>query len=180
MTLEILQSRVKEASAHAVVHAQHCEEFITNDNLPEVLTYCKGLSVEPPQFSLTANSTNGDRLRATAKRKLSDPKWWEKKLEEQAIRQYEAEQIAKGNVTQFVSDGLAAYHALGPRGRYWEANYFKKLLLRRFLLVTIMTQHWPQAPIHGGAAPLSLSIMLDWAFYAWKTCRFLYSSSTTN
>ncbi|MDP9123161.1 MAG: hypothetical protein M3N82_00910 [Pseudomonadota bacterium] len=45
-------------------------------------------------------------------RKLADSGWWTKSLEVAAIRQYEAEQTAAGNVRNYVSDGLFAYTQL--------------------------------------------------------------------
>jgi hypothetical protein len=117
MTLEVLINQINEACAKAGEHAAHCGQLIENQGLAAVLAYCQDLSVEPPQFSLTSKSVNGENLRAAAKRKLSDRKWWEKTLELAAIRTYEGEQIAQGKVTQFVSDGLAAYKGHGSRGR---------------------------------------------------------------
>lgn len=117
MTLEILLAKIEEARSHAATNAEHCERLIAQGGLPEVLAYCKKLFIEPPQFSLTAQSPNADRLRAAAQRKLSDQQWWGKVLEEQAIQHYEAEQMRQGNVRMYVSDGLAEYHALRSRRR---------------------------------------------------------------
>lgn len=111
MTLEILEMRVEKARERAVEYAAHCEQLVANGDLAAALQVCNELSLDPPQCSLTAKSANAERLRDAATRKLSDPKWWKKELETHAIRNYEGEQIAQGRVTNFVSDGLAAYHA---------------------------------------------------------------------
>lgn len=111
MTLEILERQVEKVRANAVNYAERCKQLVSGGDLAAAITMCNELSIDPPQCSLTATSENAQRLRNTAMRKLSDPKWWAKTLEMQAIRRYEHEQIVQGKVTNFVSDGLAAYHA---------------------------------------------------------------------
>lgn len=111
MTLEILERQVQEARANAVDYAERCGQLISASDLASAIALCGELLIDPPQCSLTAQSENAQRLRDAAARKLSDPKWWAKALETLAIRRYEHEQIALGNVTSFVSDGLAAYNA---------------------------------------------------------------------
>lgn len=110
MTLEILEARVAEARRSAVKYATRCEQLEAKGDLAAALQVCKELSIDPPQCSLTAKSSNAEHLRDAAARKLSDSEWWKKALETQAIRYYEGEQRAQGKVTNFVSDGLAAYH----------------------------------------------------------------------
>lgn len=110
MTLEILEARVHDAISAVSSHANNCSTLIASSNLAGALEYCKTENIELPQCSLTAQSENANRLRTVAGGKLSDPQWWAKALETKAIRSYEAEQIAQGNVRNFISDGLAAYH----------------------------------------------------------------------
>ena len=111
MTLEVLEARVEEARAKAVQFASRCEHLVASGDLATALEVCKEAAIDPPQCSLTAASENAQRLRDAAGRKISDPAWWKKSLESSAVRVYEGEQIAQGKVTNFVSDGLAAYHA---------------------------------------------------------------------
>lgn len=110
MTLEILQAQVREAISTASSHAKNCSTLIADCNLAGALEYCKTKNLEPPQCSMTAISENASRLRAVAARKLSDPHWWEKALKTRAIRTYEANQIVRGNVLNFISDELAVHH----------------------------------------------------------------------
>lgn len=109
MTLEILEARISEATSSAMSHAELCGSFISQNKLAEALDFCARVKIAPPQCSLSAQSENASRLRASTALKLSDPKWWKKALETAAIRNYEAEQMALGNVRNYVSDGLAAY-----------------------------------------------------------------------
>lgn len=109
MTLEALETQVNEAVSSAFGHAIHCGELIQRNQLFEAIGYCKRQGVEPPQCSLTAQSENANRLRKGAARKLSDPNWWGKSLEVEAIRSYEAQQIVSGNVRNFVSDASLEY-----------------------------------------------------------------------
>lgn len=110
MTLEILEARVSEARGEANNLASRCEKLVALGELAAALAVCREASIDPPQCSLTAASENAHRLREAAARKLGDPKWWGKALEDKAIRSYEAEQMAAGKVTNYVSDGLFAYH----------------------------------------------------------------------
>lgn len=111
MMLEILEMRIEVARADAVKYATRCEQLVANGDLTAALEVCKDVPIDAPHCSLTAKSENAERLRKAAGRKLSDPAWWRKALETQAIRNYEGEQIAQCKVTNYVSDGLAAYHA---------------------------------------------------------------------
>ena len=111
MTLEILERQVDEARANATSYAVRCEQMVSRGDLAAAIALCNQLSIEPPQCSLTATSENAQKLRTAAARKLSDPKWWIKTLETQTIRHYEYQQALQGKVTNFVSDGLAAYHS---------------------------------------------------------------------
>lgn len=111
MTLEILEARVAHAIGAATSYAGECRELIAAGNLGAALDYCQKSGIKPPQCSLEAKSENASKLRATAARKLSDPKWWCEALEQWAVRSYEGEQLAQGKVTNYISDGLAAYEA---------------------------------------------------------------------
>lgn len=109
MTLEALETRVNAAVSFASSHANACKALSGGGDLKGAIEYCARQGIEPPQCSLTAQSENASRLREAAARKLSDPKWWKTSLETTAIRSYEAEQMALGDVRNHVSDGLAAY-----------------------------------------------------------------------
>lgn len=115
MTLELLESRIESAVSRASEHAQKCGDLVALSGLPAAIEYCQGTGIEPPKCSLTASSDNAQKLRDAATRKLADPKWWKQSLERQALQTYETEQIALGNVTNFVSDGVAAYMAKRKR-----------------------------------------------------------------
>lgn len=117
MTTSALIDRVNEARASASLHASHCEKLIADQGLVAVLAYCQTLSVEPPNFSLTAASAAADKRRMEATRKLSDTKWWERSLETTEVRKYESEKHARGDTTRSVSDDLALYRAVSPRKR---------------------------------------------------------------
>lgn len=109
MTLEALEIRVCAAVSFASSHANACKALFEGGDFKGAIEYCARQGIEPPQCSLTAQSENASRLREAAEQKLSDPKWWKKLLETTAIRSYEAQQMALGNVRNYVSDGLAAY-----------------------------------------------------------------------
>ena len=111
MSLEILEKRVKLARANAAEYANHCKLLLANGDLAAALVYCSEASVVRPQCSVTAMTDNAEKLRAVARRKLADLSWWAKNLETEAIRRYELDQISQGRVINYVSDGLAAYHA---------------------------------------------------------------------
>lgn len=115
MTLEVLETRVQEALSNAQAHAEKCSKLIVSSGLVEAFKHCQTVGIEAPKCSLTAQTDNAKKLRETTERKLSDPKWWKKSLESLAIQRYEAEQRALGNVTNFISDGLAAYTAKQKR-----------------------------------------------------------------
>ena len=109
MTLEVLEARVAQAALKAAAKADKCRDLLDKGSLAAAIEYCKSTGIDPPQCSLTAQSENAQRLRLGAERKLSDPMWWGKVLETEAIQNYEGEQMAKGNVRNYVSDGLATY-----------------------------------------------------------------------
>jgi hypothetical protein len=111
MTLETLESQVAQALETAARNAGKCSELISAGNLKAALDYCRAAGIEPPQCSLVAISENASKLRAAAARKLSDLKWWCDVLEKRVIRDYEGEQFAAGKITNYISDGLAAYMA---------------------------------------------------------------------
>lgn len=81
MTLEILIIKVTEACAKAGEYTARCQQFIASQDLAAALAFCNSVSVTPPQCSLTAKSDNAEKLRSSAKRKLSDPIGWGKSLE---------------------------------------------------------------------------------------------------
>lgn len=62
-------------------HAASCIKLLDAGNLAAALAYCAAQRVDPPQCSLTADSPNAHRLRAKAMEHLSDPKWWQKRLD---------------------------------------------------------------------------------------------------
>ena len=62
-------------------HAGSCIAMLDAGNLAAALSYCAAQRVDPPQCSLTADSPNAHRLRAKAMQHLSDPKWWQKRLD---------------------------------------------------------------------------------------------------
>lgn len=109
MTLETLKARIDAAVSLASSHANACRSLSEVGELKGAIEYCTRQGIEAPQCSLTAESENASRLRGGVARKLSDPMWWKKSLETTAIRSYEAEQMALGNVRSYVSDGVAAY-----------------------------------------------------------------------
>jgi hypothetical protein len=110
MTLAILENKVEEARASAVKCAKRCEELISSSDLSAAIAVCKEFSIDAPQCSMTATSENAQRLRVAAARKMTDPNWWMKALEKQAIRSYDNQQRIEGKATDFVSDGAVAYH----------------------------------------------------------------------
>lgn len=109
MTLDILEKQVDEAISKARTYAAHCHLLIEGSTLASALEFCKKEGIEPPQCSTTAKSENANRLRVSASRKLTDEKWWRSNLKTSAIRAYESDQIARGNVRNFISDNLVAY-----------------------------------------------------------------------
>ena len=111
MTLATLETKVEETRANAVKCAKRCEELISSIDLTAAIAVCKEFSIDAPQYSMTASSENAQRLRVAAARKLSDPNWWIKALEKQAIRSYDNQQRIEGKATGFVSDGAVAYHS---------------------------------------------------------------------
>ena len=106
MTLKMLEDRLSEALSRAPAYAAKCAELLVIDGLSGVLEYCTRVGIEPPKCSLTAQSPNADKLRWAAARRLADAQWWRKALEIQTVRDYECEQLAQGNVRDFVSDGV--------------------------------------------------------------------------
>lgn len=100
---------VEESQAMAGMHAKHCKECIGRDQLAEAIDYCRSQGIDPPQCSLTAKSPNADKMRAIAQGMLSDETWWKKRLRIKAEREFEHEQIKKGNVTNYISDATVEY-----------------------------------------------------------------------
>lgn len=117
MTLEMLERQVADALATAESHAARCRELLASDNLSGALDYCRSARIRPPACSLTARSHNADRLRESACGKLSDVDWWRKGLEAQAVRDFEADQFARGNVRNYVSDAVLQFHEKKRRSR---------------------------------------------------------------
>lgn len=70
----------------ATKHANSCIELLDSGKLEDALAYCSAQRVDPPQCSLTADSTNAHRLRVKAMEHLSNPIWWQKRLDTLAKR----------------------------------------------------------------------------------------------
>ena len=104
-----LELMIKKAENEATFHARKCSEILEAEGLADALQYCSEQSIEPPQCSLTANSDNADRLRATATRMLSEVKWWKRRLKVQARQEFELEQMKQGKVTRYISDDSYEY-----------------------------------------------------------------------
>lgn len=109
MDIETLQAEVDAAIAMGSQHALECAKALSANGLHAALTYCREQGIEPPQCSLTAKSANADLLRIKAASMLSDPKWWERRLEQHAARVFECREIAAGRVTNYVSDATMEY-----------------------------------------------------------------------
>lgn len=103
---------IKNATKNALTHSVNCEKLILNGDLKAALDYCSQQGIEPPQCSLTAKSSNADKMRATAARMMSEPIWWSRRLKNQAMQDFELDKIAKGHVTKGISDeSLKHYEA---------------------------------------------------------------------
>lgn len=79
-----LQKVIKDSPSQAEVLAINCKIIIEQQGLAEALEYCKKQGEEPPECSLTAESSNAEMLRTKAKRMLCEEKWWARRLNNKA------------------------------------------------------------------------------------------------
>jgi hypothetical protein len=100
---------VKKAQEKAVSHSLHCEKVIADSGLVKAMEYAREQGIEPPQCSLTAESSNADKQRAKAARMLSESAWWARRLKKQAEQSYEEVQCDLGKVNNFISDEMLVY-----------------------------------------------------------------------
>jgi len=107
--LSELEALIDNAQAQAEMHAKFCSELIPKEGLAAALEYCQQHGIEPPQCSLTADSSNARMLRETAARMLSETKWWKRRLGNKAGRDFEHRQILHGKVTSIISDESLEY-----------------------------------------------------------------------
>lgn len=105
-----LEALIDNAQANAEMHAKRCAELIPKNGLAAALEYCQQQGIEPPQCSLTADSSNARMLRETAARMLSETKWWKRRLGNKAGRDFEHRQISLGKVTNIISDESLEYY----------------------------------------------------------------------
>lgn len=105
-----LETLIYNAQAQAEVHAKFCADLIHKQGLTAALDYCQQQGIEPPQCSLTADSSNAKMLRETAARMLSEIKWWKRRLGNKAGRDFEGRQMLLGKVTNIVSDESLEYY----------------------------------------------------------------------
>lgn len=105
-----LKNLVAKEQAQAELHAMNCAELILKNGLVAALKYCQEQGIEPPQCSLTADSSNARMLREKATRMLSETKWWERRLGVKAGRNFEYRQIMEGKVTSVISDETLEYY----------------------------------------------------------------------
>jgi len=91
--LSQLKNLIAQEQDHAEIHAKHCSELILKNGLAAALKYCLDQGIEPPQCSLTADSTNAKMLREKAARMLCETRWWERRLGVKAGRDFEYRQI---------------------------------------------------------------------------------------
>jgi hypothetical protein len=105
----VIKELVNEALKSASVHSLKCEDLICTQSLAKAMEYTESMGIEPPQCSLSAKSSNADVQRAKAARMLGETKWWSRRLENQAIQNFEAKQRELGLVTDSMSDELLKY-----------------------------------------------------------------------
>jgi len=67
-----IESIVEASQPAAASHAAKCTSLLSSNKLAEAIEYCKAQGIDPPQCSLTAESTNAQKLREIAKGMLSD------------------------------------------------------------------------------------------------------------
>lgn len=104
-----LESEIETAKSLAIKHSEACASLIKSESLAAALNYCQSQDIEPPQCSLTAQTANAQMLRDKAVKSLSDLKWWSRRLEKQAIQNFEQSQRLKGNTANYISDEVLAY-----------------------------------------------------------------------
>ena len=104
-----LEYEIEKAKSLALSHAEKCSLLIKSESLASALSYCQLQNIESPQCSLTAQTANAEMLRNKAKRMLSDAKWWARRLERQALQNFEQIQRSTGKVTNFISNESYEY-----------------------------------------------------------------------
>lgn len=105
-----LEALIINAQSQAEVHAKYCTDLIHKEGLAAALEYCQQQGIEPPQCSLTADSSNARMLRKKAARMLTETKWWKRRLGNQAGRDFEHRQMLHGKVTNIISDESLEYY----------------------------------------------------------------------
>jgi hypothetical protein len=108
--MKSINELVSQAKEGAVRHSLKCEKLIAENCLKDALEYAIEQGINPPTCSLTAVSTNADKMRLEAGRKLSESNWWSRRLETQAARKFEEQQRKDGNIDNIVSDELLTYY----------------------------------------------------------------------
>ena len=108
--MTVISDEVKEAKKKALHHSLQCEKLIVECGLKAAIEYAGEQGIEPPQCSLESQSTNADKMRATASRMLCETKWWARRLKNQSLRKSEVRNIKQGLVSDGVSDDLVKYH----------------------------------------------------------------------
>ncbi|WP_434949785.1 hypothetical protein ACRWQL_00400 (plasmid) [Shewanella sp. HL-SH4] len=110
-----IELRIKLATKKAITHSVVCEKFIIDGDLKGALDYCVKQGIDAPQCSLTAKSDNADKMRSIAEKMLSESKWWARRLKNQAMMQFEHEQIAQGLVTNCISEESFKHYQANKR-----------------------------------------------------------------
>ncbi|QUM85970.1 hypothetical protein [Moritella sp. 28] len=110
-----LKTRVEEAQKEAVTHSITCYKLIQNEGLKVAIEYCESKGIAPPQCSLSANTCHAEKMRSIAARMLSETKWWKRRLKNKEWQEFEAEQRAKGLVTNVISKESLVYYKANKR-----------------------------------------------------------------
>ncbi len=122
MSQNRIQLLVNTAVSKSNEHAERCSALITSTGLVEALKYCKSVRLTPPPCSLKANTPHAVRLRSDAARKLADPIWWARNLEQKVMWDFEHSQRMQGRVQNLMSDEMVDYLSLrseaGAIGRF--------------------------------------------------------------
>lgn len=79
-----IEERVKQSEKHF----KKCLFLIKKEMLKEAIEYCQDQGIKPPQCSLSYESEHANLMRETAKRMLTEEKWWKRRLKNQAIQEY--------------------------------------------------------------------------------------------
>jgi len=105
-----IEEKISKYIKSAKEYSDNCIAIINSVGLGTALEFCSKKGINPPKCSLSAISSNADLLRKQAKRKLSDKSWWEKRLKQKALMDFESEKIKKGEVTNMISDESHSYY----------------------------------------------------------------------